>query len=63
MGALSEVAAMEAGKWKRDRCLQLICSQFAGQHRVNDHALQALPPEALAVILNKGPKMTAVGSA
>ena len=32
---------------------QLICSQFAGQYRVKDYALQELLSQVLAVILNK----------
>jgi ribonuclease HI len=37
---------------------QLICSQFAGQYRVKDHALQELLSEVLALILNKHLKVT-----
>jgi ribonuclease HI len=37
---------------------QLICSQFAGQYRVKDHALQELLSEVLALILNKRLKVT-----
>jgi ribonuclease HI len=32
---------------------QLICSQFAGNYRVKDYALQQLLSEILALILNK----------
>lgn len=32
---------------------QLICSQFAGQYRVKDSALQELLSQVLALILNK----------
>jgi ribonuclease HI len=32
---------------------QLICSQFAGNYRVKDYALQALLSEVLALILNR----------
>jgi len=37
---------------------QLICSQFTGQYRVKDHALQELLSEVLALILNKRLKVT-----
>jgi len=37
---------------------QLICSQFTGQYRVKDYALQELLSEVLALILNKRLKVT-----
>lgn len=37
---------------------QLICSQFAGQYRVKDYALQELLSQVLALILNKRLKVT-----
>ena len=37
---------------------QLICSQFSGQYRVKDYALQELLSEVLALILNKRLKIT-----
>ncbi len=37
---------------------QLICSQFAGQYRVKDYALQELLSEVLALILSKRLKVT-----
>lgn len=37
---------------------QLICSQFDGQYRVKDYALQELLSEVLALILNKRLKVT-----
>jgi ribonuclease HI len=37
---------------------QLICSQFAGQYRVKDYALQDLFSEVLALILSKRLRVT-----
>lgn len=56
LAALEHVPADRAVEVFSDS--QLICSQFSGQYRVRDEALQTLLSEVRAVIANKNLKVT-----